>query len=246
MNILPALDIRDGQCVRLLYGDYDAETRYDVDPVAQARHYAAFGVGQLHLVDLDGAKAGKPVNVALLAAMTEASGVSVQVGGGIRERAHLDTLFANGVARAVIGSMAIRQPDTVAEWLTVYGSERIVLALDVRIDDAGVPRVCTDAWTTTSEASLSDTISRFREHGLRHVLCTDIGRDGAMSGPSIALYRQVLQEFPELQLQASGGVAGIDDLRALRDAGLPAAITGKALLEGAISAEEIRECLRGD
>ncbi|MEM7765154.1 MAG: 1-(5-phosphoribosyl)-5-[(5-phosphoribosylamino)methylideneamino]imidazole-4-carboxamide isomerase [Pseudomonadota bacterium] len=242
MQIIPAIDIRDGHCVRLLYGDYDAETRYDVDPVERAQFYASIGLKHLHIVDLDGARDGSPRNAALIERMVAASGVSVQVGGGIRTAAHIRTLLDHGVARVVIGSTAVKQPDLVTDWLSQFGASRVVLALDVRFDQHGQPLVTTDAWQSTSAATLYELIDRYLKVGLRHVLCTDISRDGALSGPSVDLYRTTLTRYPQLQLQASGGVSCIEDLQALREAGLPAAITGKALLEGKITAEQLAAC----
>ncbi|MEL7297324.1 MAG: 1-(5-phosphoribosyl)-5-[(5-phosphoribosylamino)methylideneamino]imidazole-4-carboxamide isomerase [Pseudomonadota bacterium] len=242
MQIIPAIDIRDGHCVRLLYGDYDAETRYDVDPVERAKYYASIGLAHLHIVDLDGARDGTPRNAELIERMVSASGVSVQVGGGIRTAVHIQTLLDHGVERVVIGSTAVKQPELVVEWFAHFGASRIVLALDVRFDNDGQPLVTTDAWQSTSAVTLNDLIDQYLPAGLRHVLCTDISRDGALSGPSIELYRTTLARYPQLQLQASGGVSSIEDLAALRDAGLPAAITGKALLEGKITAEQLVAC----
>ncbi|MEL6951500.1 MAG: 1-(5-phosphoribosyl)-5-[(5-phosphoribosylamino)methylideneamino]imidazole-4-carboxamide isomerase [Pseudomonadota bacterium] len=240
MKIIPSIDLRDGRCVRLLYGDYNRETRYDADPVDLAARYAGLGLQTLHVVDLDGARAGAPANVDLIARMVESTTASVQVGGGIRESAHLTELFDAGARRVVIGSLAIKQPELVAEWLESFGGEHIVLAFDVRVDDSGVARVSTEAWRETSDSELVATIESFRAHGLKQVLCTDIGRDGALSGPATRLYTRVMAACPGIALQASGGVSSIDDLRALRAAGLDAAITGKALLEGRITDEEIQ------
>ncbi|MEO0576448.1 MAG: 1-(5-phosphoribosyl)-5-[(5-phosphoribosylamino)methylideneamino]imidazole-4-carboxamide isomerase [Pseudomonadota bacterium] len=240
MNIIPAIDIRDGNCVRLLYGEYDRETRYDVNAVALATRYADLGLTQLHTVDLDGARDGKPANTGLLKQMSAASDAQMQVGGGIRDSQHIQELLDAGVSRVVIGSLAIDDPDTVKGWFDAFGGERIVLALDVRLNKDAVPMVCTKAWTHTSDRTLFDTIDAYVASGLRHVLCTDIARDGALSGPSIALYQQLVTRYPTLGIQASGGVASIHDLHALRDVGVAGAITGKALLEGNITDEEIR------
>lgn len=240
MRIIPSIDIRDGRCVRLLYGDYDRETRYDADPVELAGRYAALGLGTLHIVDLDGARAGAPRSLELIRRMAAEAAATVQVGGGVRDQAHVDALLEAGATRVVIGSLAIKQPATVAEWLRRFGGERIVLAFDVRVGDDGRARISTDAWQKDTDAELIETIRAFEPAGLRHVLCTDIGRDGALSGPATDLYGSVLDACPGIELQASGGVSSIDDLRALRKAGLHAAVTGKALLEGRISEEEIR------
>lgn len=244
VDVIPAIDIRDGRCVRLLKGDYSAQTQYDFDPVELARDYAKLGCAYLHMVDLDGAKQGRPVNTDLLREMVAASKLPVQIGGGIRTTAHVEQLFAAGATRVVIGSTAINSPDLVKDWFERFGGDAIVLALDVRIDEMQVPRVCTHGWTQTSQSDLYETIAVFCEVGLRHVLCTDIDRDGMLQGPATALYQQVLERYPQLQLQASGGVGNIDDLAELREAGLPYAIVGKALLEGKISHQEISSFLR--
>ncbi|MEN7344139.1 MAG: HisA/HisF-related TIM barrel protein, partial [Pseudomonadota bacterium] len=209
---------------------------------AQAEAYAALGCDYLHLVDLDGAKAGKPVNLKLLEQMATKSGMKVQIGGGIRQDAHIDALLDANVERVVIGSLAVKSPETVKTWFERYGSDRIVLALDVRLDENNDAIVATDAWTQSTGKTIERVIADYQSVGLKHVLCTDIGRDGAMSGPSISLYRRLLRKFPDIALQASGGVSSIEDLIALRDAGIPAAITGKALLEGKITAEQLSQC----
>ncbi|MEM8548901.1 MAG: 1-(5-phosphoribosyl)-5-[(5-phosphoribosylamino)methylideneamino] imidazole-4-carboxamide isomerase [Pseudomonadota bacterium] len=240
MIILPSIDIRDGQCVRLKYGDYDQETRYDVDPIRLAQRYEALGLSQLHVVDLDGALEGCPVNLETWASIADATTLTLQCGGGIRNESHVRALLDVGVQRVVIGSLAITQPELVASWLELFGSERIVLALDVRRDEAGVARICTNAWQDTSNETLEDTIERFLPHGLQYILCTDIGRDGALQGPAIALYAALMARYGALSIQASGGVSDVADLVKLRVTGVAAAITGKALLEGRITDEEIR------
>ncbi|MEL6869475.1 MAG: 1-(5-phosphoribosyl)-5-[(5-phosphoribosylamino)methylideneamino]imidazole-4-carboxamide isomerase [Pseudomonadota bacterium] len=243
MQIIPAIDIRDGRCVRLLHGEYDKETRYDVDPVTLATHYSNLGLSTLHLVDLDGARDGNPVNTALFKRIADATRASIQVGGGIRSAAQINELFEVGVSRVVVGSLAVESPQTVAAWLQEFGGHRIVLALDVRIDAQGTPFVCTRAWTHTTSHTLYDTIERYINAGLSTVLCTDIAKDGALTGPSVALYESLKVRYPAMTIQASGGVANIDDLRSLRNSGVDGAITGKALLESHITDEEIRTFL---
>lgn len=242
MQLLPAIDIRDGRCVRLLKGDFAEETRYAPDPIELAREYGALGASWLHVVDLDGAASGAPVNGALIEAMAGASGLRVQVGGGIRERASLDA--ALGYAdRAVIGSIAASDPGLVGSWMESVGPDRIVLGLDVRIGDDGEARLATHGWTRTSERTLDDTIDRYRSAGLRHVLCTDVDRDGALAGPNVALYRRCVSRWPGVAFQASGGVRDADDLRELATTGVAFAISGKALLENRISVEEMKPFL---
>jgi phosphoribosylformimino-5-aminoimidazole carboxamide ribotide isomerase len=239
MKVIPAIDLQGGKCVRLFKGDFDRTTEYSDDPVAMARQFAELRATDLHVVDLDGARSGTQENRAIIAAIASESDMAVQVGGGIRDRDTVSKWFDAGVARCVIGSLAITEPDAVKSWLVAFGGERIVLALDVDIDDAGVPMITTHGWTRPSNTSLYECIQDYRDVGLRHVLCTDVSRDGAMSGPNIELYAGIVARFPHLALQASGGVRNLQDLEALRDHGLPAAITGRALLDGAITAEEM-------
>jgi phosphoribosylformimino-5-aminoimidazole carboxamide ribotide isomerase len=244
MELIPAIDIRDGRCVRLLQGDFAHETRYAVDPVKLALQYRELGAGWLHVVDLDGAKRGEPVNLSLIRRMQEASGIRVQLGGGIRTRASLEQ--ALGVAaRVVIGSLAVSDPDLVASWIGELGPERVALALDVRIDAAGTPLIATHGWARASTLTLAAAIDRYAKAGLRHVLCTDIDRDGALTGPNIALYSECVERWPTIEFQASGGVRDLADLVALTAAGVAATVSGKALLEGRLTAEEIRPFLRG-
>lgn len=239
MKIIPAIDLQGGQCVRLFQGDFKQTTQYSNDPVAVARRFAKMRTESLHIVDLDGARSGTQSNREIIAAIAADSGMSVQVGGGIRARETVNEWLAAGVSRCVIGSLAITDPDTVKSWIVEFGGEHIVLALDVNIDRAGVPLITTHGWTRGSDTSVYECIETYRDLGLRHVLCTDVSRDGALAGPNIKLYTKIMESFPELQLQASGGVRDIQDLEALRDCGIPAAITGRALLDGKITTEEV-------
>lgn len=244
MNVIPAIDLRDGRCVRLLQGDFERSTEYSDDPAAVARRFAALGTTDLHVVDLDGARTGEQDNRDIVARITAATHLAVQVGGGVRDRATLESWFDAGAARCVVGSLAVTDPDAVKSWLARFGGDRIVLALDVRIDDGAVPRITTHGWTRGSDTTVFEAIRDFRDAGIRHVLCTDVSRDGALAGPNVALYRRIMERFPGLALQASGGVRDMADLESLRDNGIPAAITGRALLEGRITAGEIRRFRR--
>jgi phosphoribosylformimino-5-aminoimidazole carboxamide ribotide isomerase len=244
MELLPAIDLRDGGCVRLLKGDFERETRYRVDPVELAEQYRDLGARWLHVVDLDGAKQGVPVNLALIRRMRAAAGVQVQLGGGIRARASLEQALEVG-ARAVVGSLAVSEPQLVASWLAEFGPEQITLALDVRLRADGTPIVATHGWTKASTLTLAEAIDRFSAVGLKHVLCTDIDRDGALAGPNVALYRDCVGRWPAMEFQASGGVRDAGDLAALAATGVAAAVSGKALLEGRLKPEEIRPFLRG-
>jgi phosphoribosylformimino-5-aminoimidazole carboxamide ribotide isomerase len=244
MLLIPAIDIRGGRCVRLLQGDFERETRYDANPVDLAAQYRRLGATWLHVVDLDGAAAGTPANLPLIAAM-RSDGLRVQLGGGIRNTASLER--ALGIAdRVVIGSLAVAEPEVVAGWLAELGPDRITLGLDVRLDAAGVPFVTTHGWTRGTDLTLSDAIARYAHLGLRHVLCTDVARDGALAGPNLSLYRQCAQQWPAVEFQASGGIRDAADLEALADTGAAAAISGKALLEGRLTSEEIQAFLRNE
>lgn len=245
MLLIPSIDVRGGHCVRLFKGDFSAETIYANSPLEVAQDYATRGARWLHLVDLDGARDGELTNRAALAEMTAVAGLSVQVGGGVRQRAIVEELLALGVARVVVGSAAVEQPDEVAAWLRDYGPERVCLAFDVRLDSTGVPQLQTRGWREATSVSLFDAVERYAQHGLRHILCTDIDRDGALAGPNLDLYRTCVARFPTIAWQASGGVRDNVDLQALSDAGATAAISGKALLEGRIDAQQMRQWLQG-
>ena len=244
MELIPAVDLRDGRCVRLLKGDFAQETRYAADPVELAQQYRQLGARWLHVVDLDGARRGKPANLPLIRRMQEASGIRVQLGGGIRTRASLEQA-TEVAARVVVGSLAVSDPDLVAAWLDELGPDRLTLALDVRIDAAGTPLIATHGWARASTLTLAAAIDRYAEAGLQHVLCTDIERDGALTGPNVALYEECVERWPNIEFQASGGVRDVADLHALTAAGVAATVSGKALLEGRLKPEEIRPFLRG-
>ena len=239
MNVIPAIDLQGGKCVRLYKGDFTQSTEYSDDPLAVARSFALMQTTELHIVDLDGARSGDQMNRDVIAAIAAETNFAIQLGGGIRDVRTLENWYSAGVARCVIGSLAVTQADTVRDWLTRFGADRIVLALDVNLDDDGLPLLTTHGWTRPSQTSIFDCIESFRGLGLKHVLCTDVSRDGAMTGPNFDLYTRILDRYPELRLQASGGVRSIRDLEELRKSGVPAAITGKALLEGAITSEEV-------
>lgn len=244
MKIIPAIDLQDGKCVRLFQGDFEKSTEYSSDPVEVAIQFAALQATDLHIVDLDGARYGKQLNQNIVSEMASKTKMTVQLGGGIRESAILESWFESGVARCVIGSLAITEPDTVKAWLSRFGGDRIVLALDVKLDPQDEPMVTTHGWTRDSTMTLFECIDDFLSAGLKHVLCTDVSRDGAMAGPNLKLYERIVTSYPTLQLQASGGVRNIEDLEQLRQLGVPAAISGRALLDGKISAKEIEQFQR--
>ena len=231
MRLLPSIDLRDGQCVRLLHGDFDAETRYDITPQALHSRYRALGAQWLHCVDLDGARDGQLANRDLIEAMAADGLPRLQVGGGVRSRKIVEDLLQAGIGRVIVGSAAIETPADVARWIEVFGPERIGLAIDVRLDADSVPRVQTRGWQQSTSATLWDTVQQFLSGGLRHVLCTDIARDGALQGPNLGLYADCVRRFPAIEWQASGGVRDAQDLDALAEVGVAQAISGKALLE---------------
>ena len=244
MQLIPSIDLRGGHCVRLYKGAFDAETRYELDPLQLLQRYADQGARWLHVVDLDGARDGVMGNRDLLARMAALQRLHIQVGGGLRSQAVIDDLIGLGVARAVIGSAAVEQPDIARSALRRLGADGVCLAIDVRVDAGGVPRVRTRGWVTEHPLSLWELIAQFQADGLRHVLCTDIERDGALGGPNFALYEEGLRRCPGIAWQASGGVRDAADLAALARLGVAAAISGKALLEGRMTTEELQPFLR--
>ena len=240
--LIPALDLINGEVVRLQQGDFARQTTFASNPLPIVADYQQAGAQWLHLVDLDGARDPAKRQLALLKDITSATTMNVQVGGGIRSQADLEGLFNAGVQRVVVGSVAVREPRLVQQWLETYGPDAIVLALDVNIDDNGVAYVATHGWQETSELTLNQLIDAYLPYGLRHVLCTDISRDGMLSGCNINLYRQLKTDYPQVQVQASGGVAGLNDLELLQAIGCDAAILGKALLTGKFTLEEALSC----
>jgi phosphoribosylformimino-5-aminoimidazole carboxamide ribotide isomerase len=241
--LIPAIDLRNGRCVRLLKGDFAAETRYELGPQELLQRYRGIGATWLHVVDLDGARDGALANRSVAVSLASQSAVKIQVGGGVRSAAVIDDLLRNGISRVVIGSLAVEQPQEVIAWLNQFGAARICLAFDIRNDATGVPRVRTRGWTQGGSVSLWEALQPFLPHRLQHVLCTDIDRDGAMTGPNVELYREARERYPQIAWQASGGVRDAADLQALADLGMAAAISGKALLEERMTSQELRPFL---
>jgi len=243
MELIPAIDLKGGRCVRLFKGDFAAETVYSNEPQTVLDRYIALGAGRVHIVDLDGAKDGEQPNREIVMSLAARKSAKLQVGGGLRTLARVKAYLDRGVERAVIGSLAVTAPDEVRGWFSEVDPERLVLALDVRIDSSGTPLLTTHGWQDTSTTSLWTAVERYVSHGLTHVLCTDISRDGALSGPNLSLYREAVERFPSVAWQASGGVASGADLTALNEVGVAAVISGKAMLENKISLEELRPFL---
>ena len=244
MEVIPAIDLLGGKVVRLYKGDFNQVTEYPEPPVEVATRYGNAGVESLHIVDLDGAQSGEQKNRRLVQRIAAATDFDIQLGGGIRNEVMLRSWLDAGVSRCVIGSVAVTDAESVKQWFGNFGPDNIVLALDVRLNDDGSPLLSTHGWTRASDSTLWQCVDDFSSVGLKHVLCTDISRDGAMSGPNVDLYLDFMQRYPGIQLQASGGVRNMDDLERLRDAGAAAAITGRALLDGKITKEEIESFQR--
>lgn len=239
-QIIPAIDLRGGRVVRLAQGDYDRQTTYPNNPFELAQSYAAAGARWLHLVDLDGAQAGELANLPVITAIAR-SGLRVQAGGGVRGLADVHRLFDAGVERVVLGSVAIRDPQRVAQWLARHGGERFTLALDTRWADERwtLPSA---GWTQVEARTLDELAPWYAAHGARHLLSTDIERDGMLAGCNLALYRHLAALAPGLAVQASGGVRSLEDIRAVRSAGARGIILGRALLEGRFTLQQALAC----
>lgn len=244
MKIIPAIDLRDGRVVRLRQGDFARQREFDHDAVALARRYSDAGADWLHVVDLDGARAGSPKQGDLIARIA-ATGVRVQAGGGVRTRAHVARLLESGVERVVVGSVAIRDPAVFLEWLGECGCQRFCLALDLKCDVSGRWRPATDAWQRDSDGDFAGLLDRLvAADPVASVLCTDIARDGMQGGPNVGLYRRLHARWPTLGWIASGGVRGRQDLDALAGAGVSACVVGSGLLDGTLALGEIASCSR--
>lgn len=230
MLIIPAIDLIDGRCVRLTHGDFAQETRYG-DPLDQISAFADAGADWVHVVDLDGARSGARRQTALISLLAEKTNARIQCGGGVRTREDLIALFDSGVARAVIGSTAVKNAAEVNRWIEEFGADRICCAFDVRLDGEGNFQIATDGWMKEGGVLLSDALDAYPAGGLRHALVTDISRDGALSGPNLDLLRAVIGGWPDIAVQASGGVSSLADLEALRRLGAAGVIIGRALYE---------------
>lgn len=241
---IPAIDLKDGGCVRLFQGRFDQVSDYDAPPEELVVRYLALGTAWIHVVDLDGARDGVEGNRALIARMARLAPGRIQVGGGIRSRSDVESALRLGAGRVVVGSAAAERPEDVKAWFGEFGPERLVLALDVGLDEQDTPWLRTRGWTREAGLTLWDAVEGYRDVGLAHVLCTDVARDGAMSGPNLALYQEFCGRFAHIGLQASGGVRDLADLEALRETGAAAAVIGKALLDGRITDKEIRTFLQ--
>jgi phosphoribosylformimino-5-aminoimidazole carboxamide ribotide isomerase len=241
-TVYPAIDVRGGRVVRLRQGDYAQETRYAAGPLVLALNYAQAGARWLHLVDLDAARDGGCTLAPLLRDLADDGRLAVQAGGGVRNAADVQALLDAGAQRVVVGSVAISDVDSVCDWLQRFGADRLVLALDTRRDEVGAWQLPVRGWTRSSGVELFSLLDRYVEAGARHLLCTDIARDGTLSGPNAVLYTLLCARYPSLRVQASGGIRDTSDLTALREIGCAGAITGKALLDGALKIEDALAC----
>lgn len=241
IEIIPAIDIIDGRCVRLTKGDYAAKKVYDASPLDMALQYADCGVKRLHMVDLDGAKYSTPANLKTLETIASKTSMEIEWGGGISSSDALETVFNAGATQAIVGSVAALYPHEFSSWLLTFGSEKMLLGTDVR---DGV--VAVKGWLQQTGLRMDEQIGWFLVDGLKYVVCTDISRDGLLQGPNFNLYKGLMEKFPKIVFTASGGISGMADIEKLDEIGVPKVIVGKAIYENKISLEEIRKwSLRG-
>ena len=244
MILIPAVDLLDGRCVRLLHGNFKKVTHYPAAPAELAREYAAAGADWLHVVDLAASRDGADADTSALFKLLGEAPQSVQTGGGVRSDKDIEQRLKAGAARVVVGSLSVTDSTGFVGWLERFGPEKLVAALDVLIDDEGIPWPRIHGWTSRGDRNLWQLLDELTAGGLRHLLCTDISRDGAMSGPNLDLYAAITDRYPQLQLQASGGVSSLNDLEELKPTGASDVITGKALLDKCFTVAEALETLR--
>ena len=233
IELIPAIEIINGQCVRLTKGDYDQKTIYG-EPLDMALEFERIGFQRLHVVDLDGAKSKHIVNETVLRSLATETHLIIDFGGGIKTDEDIEKAFANGAKMVTVGSIAVTQPELFMGWLEKYGAERMILGADVRNG-----KISINGWKEDSEEDLLPFLKKYVEAGVRNVLCTEISKDGTLAGPAIDLYQRVMDAYPELHLIASGGVSSIDDIKALNQADIPAVVFGKAIYEGKINLKEL-------
>lgn len=235
IELIPAIDLIDGKCVRLTKGEYDSKKIYNEDPVAQAKEFERLGFKRLHVVDLDGAKSKHIVNDAVLRGITANTGLTVDFGGGIKTEEDIEKAFAAGASMVTLGSIAVTNPALCEEWLNTYGAEKIILGADVRNGMISI-----NGWKEDSAEELIPFLKKYVDMGIRNVLCTEISKDGTLAGPAIELYKRIMAEYPGLHLIASGGVSCNEDIENLEAAGIPAVVFGKAYYEGRIQIDKLK------
>lgn len=234
IELIPAIDIIDGKCVRLTKGDYDQKKVYNENPVEVAQHFESLGFKRLHVVDLDGAKSKHIVNDGVQRAITAATSLVVDFGGGIKTEEDIEKAFDAGAAMVTVGSIAVTNPQLFLNWIEQYGAEKLILGADVRNG-----KISINGWKEDSSEDLLPFLKQYTDKGVRNVLCTEISKDGTLQGPAIELYQQIMKAYPDMHLIASGGVSCNDDIRALETADIPAVVFGKAFYEGKIKVEEL-------
>ncbi len=234
IELIPAIDLIEGKCVRLTKGEYDSKKVYNEDPVAQAKEFEKLGFKRLHVVDLDGAKSKHVVNDAVLKGITENTSLVVDFGGGIKTAEDIEKAFAAGASMVTLGSIAVTNPELCKEWIGKYGAEKIILGADVRNG-----KISINGWKEDSEEDLVPFLKKYIDMGIRNVLCTEISKDGTLAGPAVELYKELMAEYPMMHLIASGGVSSNNDITDLNKAGIPAVVFGKAYYEGRINVKEL-------
>ena len=234
IDIIPAIDIIDGKCVRLTKGDYNSKTIYNDSPAEVAKKFEALGFKRLHVVDLDGAKSKHVVNTEVLKEITSATNLIVDFGGGIKTEEDINLAFENGAKMVTIGSIAVTHPDLCQKWIEQYGADRIILGADVRDG-----KISINGWLDNSDENLIPFLRKYISMGVKNILCTDISKDGTLKGPAIELYREIMNTFPGIYLIASGGVASNEDIAELQRNGIPAVVFGKAYYEGRIDVNKL-------
>ena len=235
MRIIPAIDIINGQCVRLTQGDYRQKKIYNSNPLEVAKSFADHGIKYLHLVDLDGAKLGKVVNLKILESIARDTNLIIDFGGGLRTTEDVNRVFDAGAERITGGSVSVKNPDLFIDWLDRFGSKKIILGADALDGNIAI-----QGWTENTNLSVSGFISDYLKKGIQYVICTDISKDGALAGPAILLYKTILKENTDIKLIASGGVAALSDLDELKKLGVNGVIVGKAIYEGKISLNQLK------
>jgi phosphoribosylformimino-5-aminoimidazole carboxamide ribotide isomerase len=234
IELIPAIDLIDGKCVRLTQGDYDAKKIYNEDPLEVAKMFEDNGIRRLHVVDLDGAREGRIVHYRVLERLATHTSLIIDFGGGLKSAEDLEIAFNSGARMVTGGSIAIKEPETFVSWVRQYGSEKIILGADAKDG-----KIAINGWQQTTEKELIPYIESYRQKGVRKVICTDIGRDGMLQGPAVDLYRAIRETLPDIYLIASGGVGAINDIEALEESGIQAVIIGKAIYEGRIQIKEL-------
>lgn len=236
IQLIPAIDIIDGKCVRLTQGDYNSKTVYGANPAETAKRYEGLGAKRLHVVDLDGAKASSPRNLAVLEKICSTTSLDVEWGGGIKTEQALKDVLASGAKRVICGSIAITDPETFAKWLLLYGAQHVILGADIRNG-----QIATHGWQQQSNVSAEELIDKFAKQGLSQVICTEISKDGMLEGPAFELYATLQKQFPEIDITVSGGISSMADIQKLDEMGLRSVIVGKAIYERRITLKELKQ-----